>query len=112
MCLLNAQLEGFAAGYNNVSAPQERLPLLAFLTLNAIGDILDLSSALYPKARPDLDRMTPAQRERLVAGLGHCSALVRVTGDYSDLLMSHSSWFTYSAMLRIYKHYALNLQAR
>ncbi|KNC77449.1 hypothetical protein SARC_10093, partial [Sphaeroforma arctica JP610] len=35
----------------------------------------------------------------------HCSALIKPTADYSDLYISHSSWFSYSATNRIYKHY-------
>jgi hypothetical protein len=30
-----------------------------------------------------------------LASRGHCSALIKVTGNYSDLLLSHSSWFTF-----------------
>jgi hypothetical protein len=32
-----------------------------------------------------------------------------VTPDLGDLLMAHSSWFIYGSMLRIYKHYTLNV---
>jgi FlaA1/EpsC-like NDP-sugar epimerase len=38
------------------------------------------------------------------------SMTYRVTSDLSDLLVGHSSWFTYSSMLRIYKLYELNFQ--
>lgn len=31
-------------------------------------------------------------------------------GDLSDLLLSHSSWYTFAAMQRIYKHYDLPLR--
>ena len=33
---------------------------------------------------------------------------MKVTGNYSDLFVGHSSWFTYSSMLRIFKTYNLN----
>ena len=36
---------------------------------------------------------------------GHCSALIKLLPGYEDVFAAHSSWFTYSAMLRIYKHY-------
>jgi len=42
---------------------------------------------------------------------GHCSALIKVPGDLSDLWTAHSSWFTYGAMNRIYKHYFFDLKA-
>lgn len=43
-----------------------------------------------------------------IADKGHCSALIKVTGNYSDLFAGHSSWFTYASMLRVYKRYELN----
>lgn len=36
--------------------------------------------------------------------------LVKVTPDLSDLLMGHTTWWTYTAMTRIYKHYSFALQ--
>jgi hypothetical protein len=41
-----------------------------------------------------------------IATSGHCSALIQVTGDLSQLLFAHSSWFVYASMLRTYKHYS------
>lgn len=38
--------------------------------------------------------------------------LVKVTPDLSDLLMGHTTWWTYTAMTRIYKHYSFALQGR
>jgi hypothetical protein len=43
---------------------------------------------------------------------GRCSVLVKVTPDLSDLLVGHTTWWTYTAMSRIYKHYSLALQGR
>jgi len=34
----------------------------------------------------------------------HCSAIVRVTPDLSNLYTSQSAWFEYNSMLRIYKY--------
>lgn len=42
--------------------------------------------------------------------VGKCSALVKVTGDLSDLLLGHSTWDTFTAMMRIYKHFELGLR--
>lgn len=41
---------------------------------------------------------------------GRCSVLVKVTPDLNDLLVGHTTWWTYTAMTRIYKHYNFELQ--
>jgi len=38
----------------------------------------------------------------------HCSSIVKITPDFSKLFSGHSTWFLYSGMNRIYKHYTLN----
>lgn len=40
---------------------------------------------------------------------GKCSALIKVSADLSDIYMGHSTWDSFTAMTRIYKHYQLNL---
>ena len=59
------------------------------------GDLSDLIPALDPKRRVRWNDLAAGDLEQQLASMGHCSALVKVTGNYSDLLMSHSSWFTY-----------------
>ncbi|XP_003746012.1 putative phospholipase B-like 2 [Galendromus occidentalis] len=68
------------------------------LFLNVDGDLEDLEQALKS---PKLRRVT---------GGGHCSALVKVLPDNSDLCFSHVTWSGYSTMLRILKKYTLNYQ--
>ncbi|EIE22757.1 laminin A, partial [Coccomyxa subellipsoidea C-169] len=95
--LILQQHEGLMDGYNLAanetqnsaagSSPLPKLDRIDFLKLSAVGD-LDASDM-----------------EGTLASMGHCSALVKVTGNYSDLFLAHSSWFTYSGMVRIYKHY-------
>lgn len=59
------------------------------------GDLGDLVPALEPKKRVQWDSLSPGELEGKLASAGHCSALVKVTGNYSNLFLSHSSWFTY-----------------
>lgn len=59
------------------------------------GDLGDLLPALEPKRRVQWNNLAADELELMLASMGHCSSLVKVTGNYSDLLMSHSSWFTY-----------------
>jgi hypothetical protein len=60
--------------------------------LQAIGDLFQIIPAVDRHKRPNWDNMT---RDDMVAELqrqGHCSALIKVTGTFDDLFMSHSSW--------------------
>lgn len=41
---------------------------------------------------------------------GKCSALIKVSADLSDIFFGHSTWDSFTAMTRIYKHYQLNLK--
>jgi len=47
---------------------------------------------------------------RRVVGQGRCSALVRITEGYNDLLVGHTTWSDYSTMTRIWKYYTIPLQ--
>ncbi|KAK6311775.1 hypothetical protein J4Q44_G00174390 [Coregonus suidteri] len=37
--------------------------------------------------------------------MGHCSALIKMLPGFENLLFAHSSWYTYAATMRIYKHW-------
>ncbi len=37
---------------------------------------------------------------RALALNGHCSGLIKVNGDLTDMWAGHSSWFTYGAMVQ------------
>eukprot|EP01062_Namystynia_karyoxenos_P021923 TRINITY_DN18365_c0_g1_i1.p2 TRINITY_DN18365_c0_g1~~TRINITY_DN18365_c0_g1_i1.p2 ORF type:complete len:569 (+),score=213.54 TRINITY_DN18365_c0_g1_i1:81-1709(+) len=104
-----AQFDGLVAGYNAAAAdgvyPVSQLDLWAFQVLNSDGDLFQVVPAVIPKLRKDFDRMSPEEAELALQSSGHCSALIRVTGNFSDLFMGHSSWYHYAATNRIYKHY-------
>nr|QOL01101.1 putative extracellular protein CSOL_028 [Pseudococcomyxa simplex] len=85
--------------------PLPQLNRIDFLKLSAVGDLGDLVPALEPKKQVQWETLDARDVEETLASQGHCSALVKVTGNYSDLFLAHSSWFTYSGMVRIYKHY-------
>jgi hypothetical protein len=59
--------------------------------LNAVGDFLDLIPALSPELGvPDVAAVDAATLNHYVNSRGHCSALVKVTGNFSELFMGHS----------------------
>ncbi|XP_063078392.1 phospholipase B-like 1 [Engraulis encrasicolus] len=101
---LVAQVDGLQAGVAHWAKTQGRTPLSLFAVqfLNGVGDLLDLIPALIPGARPSLEHYREPP-------MGHCSALIKMLPGFEDLLFAHSSWYTYAATMRIYKHWDFNI---
>lgn len=95
-----SQFDGIVAGYGAVAPANMSLGVWEFDQLNAMGDFLDLIPALQPlsqAAKPwRWEEQTPAEIMAHVHRTTHCSALFKVTGNYSDIFFGHSSWFTYT----------------
>ncbi len=110
---LMEQFDGQRAGYAASDFGQAHpLDRWAFMLLNGIGDLFDVIPAVVPNRKPDFHAMTYVEAKSYLTRAGHCSALVRVTDDLSDILVGHNSWYVYSAMLRIFKTYRFDLHNR
>ncbi|XP_033826730.1 phospholipase B-like 1 [Periophthalmus magnuspinnatus] len=98
-----AQMDGLLAGVNAWAKKSGKKPFSKFDVqfLNAVGDLLDLIPALNPSHPPLRDFKLP--------GMGHCSALIKMLPGFENLLFAHSSWYTYAATMRIYKHWDFNV---
>ncbi|CAL1588762.1 unnamed protein product [Knipowitschia caucasica] len=94
-----AQMDGLQAGVTDWAKKHGKKPLSKFGVqfLNGVGDLLDLIPALNPSHPPLRDFKLP--------GMGHCSALIKILPGFENLLFAHSSWYTYAATMRIYKHW-------
>lgn len=105
--VVTAQFDGLVAGYAAV-APGRALPPISvyeFQQMGGIGDLLDLIPALSPTDAPAWEGMTDAELMDRVRKTTHCSALVKVNGDLTELYFSHAAWFIYTGTTRIFKHY-------
>ncbi|XP_070803125.1 phospholipase B-like 1 [Pituophis catenifer annectens] len=102
-----AQLDGLYMGNVEWAKRQKRTPLTDFEIsfLNAIGDLLDLIPALTSDSRNNDFLSMPEVSRMYQWDMGHCSALIKVLPGYENIYFAHSSWFTYAATLRIYKHW-------
>ncbi|WIA33202.1 hypothetical protein OEZ86_006348 [Tetradesmus obliquus] len=118
--LLLAQLDGLYEGYDAAMAAADAAGTLpagewlsrdAIMFLNSNGELYDLMD-MYDaeEAAARLARMQPDELLTHLALQGKCSALIKVTADLGDLLFGHSTWDSFTAMTRIYKHYQLQLQ--
>ncbi|XP_015253869.1 PREDICTED: putative phospholipase B-like 2 [Cyprinodon variegatus] len=90
------QLKGLEDGFHNqLHFPTERFSFnpFGFILFQMGGDLEDLESALNKSSqtRP--------------LGSGSCSALIKLLPNNKDLLVSHDTWNTYQAMLRVMKKY-------
>jgi len=68
--------------------------------MNIFGDLEDLEQVF------DVSNQEPPK----VRGIGHCSALIRLLPNNSDIYVSHDTWNSYQSMLRILKNYKLPLR--
>eukprot|EP00762_Andalucia_godoyi_P001362 ANDGO_04944.mRNA.1 Phospholipase B-like protein B len=103
---------GIVDGYNMFAKSFGKLPVRLAEELqivNSLGDLSTIMSVVLPSQfRPDWSSM---DREAVLARLftsSHCSAIVAVTPDFSQMLAGHTTWFTYSAMMRIWKTMEFN----
>ncbi|GFO16884.1 phospholipase b lamina ancestor [Plakobranchus ocellatus] len=62
----------------------------------------DMETLLNVFTGSDNQYKTP---DPLAMGMGHCSALLRLLPDYSDLFVAQDTWSDFSSMLRILKRY-------
>eukprot|EP01091_Cochliopodium_minus_P014611 TRINITY_DN4993_c0_g1_i2.p1 TRINITY_DN4993_c0_g1~~TRINITY_DN4993_c0_g1_i2.p1 ORF type:complete len:529 (+),score=128.13 TRINITY_DN4993_c0_g1_i2:1-1587(+) len=101
--LLVSQLEGMVQGYNDYTTDRP-LTLMDFLIVNAQGDrcILDM---IYLNGKLPSFLLEKLYKQHFTAY--HCSALIRINDDWSDIFTGHTTWSGFSTMVRTYKIYNL-----
>eukprot|EP01012_Entosiphon_sulcatum_P005920 TRINITY_DN1275_c0_g1_i1.p1 TRINITY_DN1275_c0_g1~~TRINITY_DN1275_c0_g1_i1.p1 ORF type:complete len:543 (+),score=120.60 TRINITY_DN1275_c0_g1_i1:90-1718(+) len=110
--LVERQWQGLYDGYALTAPADQQLTELQLRVATSFPDVFsDLVPALVPSLRPDFKRMTPEQFSYWVASHGHCSSLIKVAGDLSELYFGHVTWMTFQMMTRIFKTYNLNYKS-
>lgn len=105
--LVDQQFEGLMLGYNaEADADKQISPLDHWMIVQGMGDLLNLNTILDKDPRPVWERFD--NTDDLLSWMratSHCSGFVKANGDLSFLASAHVAWFTFSSMLRIFKHY-------
>jgi len=87
------QVEGLYDGYKSANKdPKQNLSFQDLLWLNLQGDFDDLAEVL--KARKNNFYENTEYLHPSARGIGHCSALIKVLPDGSDLFVAQDTWST------------------
>jgi hypothetical protein len=107
VALTQRQLDGMLQGLQESGAHNWTKQMVTFA--NAQGDFMDLVSALNISFS-DWRHMSKHDYDAWFIKRTHCSALIKVADDLSDIYFGHATWSTYNMMLRIYKTYTFNFK--
>ena len=99
------QMMGMFDGYNSVAENEKKLSLIYFQMVVANADFEDAVYYKNTKKRPNFKNMTLEEIRTFTALHTHCSALVKVANDLSDVWIGHNTWTTYGSMIRTFKEY-------
>ena len=99
------QMLGMFDGYNSVAENEKKIDLIYFQMVVANADIEDAIYYNNMTKRPNFKNMTLEEIRLYTALHTHCSALVKVANDLSDVWIGHNTWTTYGTMIRTFKEY-------
>ena len=102
--LLQRQYEGLIDGYNSVAEPGKIITLEESLVMNS-HDIDELNYYKASNRRPKFHKMSSVQIEDFVDLHSHCSGLIKVNPDFTDIWFGHETWTSFASMTRIFKEY-------
>ncbi len=101
--LTQMQLEGMIDGYNSIST--NKLSYAEFSVVNASNEIGEISKYYKKSFITNFESLTFSEMENFINRSNHCSVLVKVAADFSDVYFGHNTWLNYSSMTRIFKEY-------
>jgi hypothetical protein len=109
--LLMKQYEGLIEGYNSLAEPSKQITVEEALVMNS-HDIDELNYYKTHSRRPQFHKMSPVQIEEHVDLHNHCSGLIKVNADFTDLWFGHETWTSFASMTRIFKEYRFKSNLR
>jgi hypothetical protein len=114
--LVLSQFDGLVAGYASAAPNSEKLSAIELYFLNAAGDLEDLIPAIMDPQENGITRRVNSKLPRNVKkddgtgdDLSDCSALIKITNDYSDIFAGHTTWRSFGIINKMYKFVNLKL---
>ena len=107
------QMVGILDGYNarvkeekakNISADLDLITLTHFMVTISIGDIDELEY-LEKNNRPNYNKMKFDEVKYFVLERMHCSALIKLAPDFSNIWFGHNTWSGYNRLIKMFKEY-------
>lgn len=102
--LVYRQFEGIIDAYNSHASPEEKITVEEAMIMNS-HDITELAFYKKKENRPQFHRMSASDIFEYVDSHTHCSALIKVAADFSDVWFGHNTWTSFATMTRIFKEY-------
>lgn len=100
------QVDGLIAGVNTgLASSGRRVSRLDMLMLNSLSDMDDIQQAVNISQRAAFDAMSVQTLSAWTRSHGHCSAVVKLLPDGSELFTGHTTWQSYHLMLPVWKRY-------
>lgn len=103
--LVLLQQDGLYAGYAAASTDKPALTYDQLLHYGMQDELGDIESAVNAEKRPNFANMTESELMMYIFIHDHCSAMVKITADFSEIFSSHVTWYDYSSMLRLFKSF-------
>ena len=98
------QICGLYDGYISVAEKDKKIEFYELLVLAGTPDAKEIASSLFRKL-PNFEKMTKEEIEEYSILNTHCSAIVKLAKNFSDIWFGHNTWNYYVLMIRIFKEY-------
>ena len=99
------QLLGLYDGYNSACPENKKLGFVDFQLVVSNADMEDAIMYADKARRPNFKNMTNEEIIEFTSLHTHCSAMVKVANDFSDIWFGHNTWTAYGLMIRTFKEY-------
>ena len=100
------QLKGLHDGYNAAVDEDKKIKdFYDFILIPSGIELSDILKNVHEDKVPNFNEMKGEDIKRYFLFNSHCSALIKLADDYSDIWFGHNTWNIYNSMIRIFKEY-------